>query len=102
MADNRTTPKWTFLTNHAHILLSLAKRPDMRMKDLATEVGITERAVQRIISELIEEGYVESHRDGRCNIYTLHPELHLRHPIEARHQVADLLTLIDPGSQSSP
>lgn len=92
---------WTFLTNHAHVFLCLAKCPDMRMKDLATEVGITERAVQRIISELVEEGYVDILRAGRCNTYTTHKEKHLKHPIESNRLVADLLRLIDERSPVS-
>ena len=94
--------KWTFLTNHAHVLLCLAKYPDLRMRDLAIEVGITERAVQRIIAELAEEGYLDVERDGRCNIYTTHQDKPLRHPIESHRQVADLLQLIGDSSVDKP
>ena len=65
---------WTFLTNHAHVLLCLAKSNSLRIRDLAVEVGITERAVQRIIAELIDEGYVERIKEGRRNIYKLQTE----------------------------
>lgn len=85
---------WTFLTNHAHVLLSIADNPNIRMKDLAERVGITERTVQRIVSDLIDEGYIEIKRDGRCNAYRTHREMSLRHPIEAHGKVADLLRLI--------
>jgi DNA-binding transcriptional ArsR family regulator len=84
---------WTFLTNHAHVLLCLAANPEARMRDVAERVGITERAVQHIVRDLAEAGVVERTRDGRRNRYTLHPELPLRHPIEAHRRVADLVAL---------
>jgi len=86
--------QWTFLTNHAHVLLCIVKNPDCRLRDIANVVGITERAVHRIVSDLIETGYVDVKRDGRCNVYVTHPEKNLRHPIEAHCQVADLIRLI--------
>ena len=87
-------PNWTFLTNHAHVLLCLAKSSSMRIRDLALEVGITERAVQRILAELIEEGYVEKIKEGRRNIYKLQTSKPLKHPIEAHKNIDDLLKLI--------
>ncbi|MBU1108524.1 MAG: winged helix-turn-helix transcriptional regulator [Candidatus Riflebacteria bacterium] len=87
--------KWTFLTNHAHVLLCLAKAPDMLMRDLAIKTGITERAVQRIIAELAEEGYVDIERSGRRNTYKTHGEKNLKHPVESHRHVADLLLLIE-------
>ncbi len=97
-AAKEISSKWTFLTNHAHVLLCLAKTPDIRMRDLADTVGITERAVQRIIAELAEEGYIEIKRAGRCNKYTMHEDKHLKHPVESHRMVADLLRLIDEWS----
>ena len=88
---------WTFLTNHAHVLLCLAANPEARMRDVAEQVGITERAVQHIVRDLAEAGVVERTRDGRRNRYTLHPELPLRHPIEAHRRVADLVALGAPA-----
>lgn len=85
---------WTFLTNHAHVLLCIAKMPHLRMRDLAELVGITERAVQRIIADLTKEGYVEIERRGRCNTYITHGDVCLRHPIESHKHVSDLLSLI--------
>jgi predicted transcriptional regulator len=85
---------WTFLTNHAHVLLCIAEHPDSRLRDIAVAVGITERAVHRIVSDLTEAGYVDVQRDGRCNAYVTHPEKNLRHPIEAHCRVADLIRLI--------
>jgi len=86
-------PEWTFLTNHAHVLLCLAANADLRVRDLATQVGITERGVQRILSELELDGYIERQREGRRTHYRLQGALHLRHPLEAHKQVADLLKL---------
>lgn len=89
---------WTFLTNHAHVLLCIAKNPDFRLRDIADVVGITERAVHRIVSDLAETGFVDVERDGRCNVYVTHPEKNLRHPIEAHRQVADLIRLIEQAN----
>lgn len=85
---------WTFLTNHAHVLLCLAKSSSMRIRDLAIEVGITERAVQRIIAELIEEGYIEREKDGRRNVYSICSNRPLKHPIEWHKNIDDLIQLI--------
>ncbi len=86
--------EWTFLTNHAHVLLCLARGAAMRMRDIAAEVGITERAVQRIISELEGAGYVERVRKGRRNAYRVHGALPLRHPIEKHRPIRDLIRLV--------
>ncbi|MHC4887366.1 MAG: helix-turn-helix transcriptional regulator [Planctomycetota bacterium] len=88
---------WTFLTNHAHVLLCIAKTPDCRLRDIASRVGITERAVHRIVGDLTEAGYLDVQRDGRCNVYVVHPEKKLRHPVETHRLVADLIRLIDEG-----
>jgi DNA-binding MarR family transcriptional regulator len=85
---------WTFLTNHAHVMLCLAKSSSMRVRDLAEEVGITERAVQRIIAELIEDGYIEKFKDGRRNSYKIRDAKSLKHPIESHKKIKDLIKLI--------
>ena len=85
---------WTFLTNHAHVLLCLVTSPSMLMREVAREVGITERAVQRIIADLREEGYLKPHREGRRNTYEINTERHLKHPIEEHRRIADLIELI--------
>lgn len=87
------TGSWTFLTNHAHVLLCLAADPEARLRDVADAVGITERAVQHIVSDLAAAGVVERTREGRRNRYTLHPEAPLRHPVEAHRRVEDLVRL---------
>lgn len=87
-------PEWTFLTNHAHVLLSLASNADLRVRDMASQVGITERAVHRILSELEREGYIDRQREGRRTHYHLNRALRMRHPMEAHKRVADLIKLV--------
>lgn len=90
---------WTFLTNHAHVLLCLAGNPEARMRDVAVRVGVTERAVQRIVAELEEAGYLSHVREGRANVYTVHESLHLRHPVEHHCTIAELIGMV-VGDQS--
>lgn len=85
---------WTFLTNHAHVLLCLARDPDLRIRDLATQVGITERAVQRILHDLVEAGYLGVQKTGRRNHYTVRADQPLRHPVEAHADVSRLVALV--------
>lgn len=93
--STQNVSNWTFLTNHAHVLLCIVKKRDVRLRDIAEVVGITERAAHRIVSDLVEAGFVDVKREGRCNTYTIHPEKYLRHPIEAHRQVVDLIRLIE-------
>lgn len=86
--------EWTFLTNHAHVLLCVARDPAARLRDVADDVGITERAAQRIVADLVEAGYLERERVGRRNRYRLHPELPLRHPLEHEHAIGEILTVL--------
>lgn len=90
-----TTTSWTFLTNHAHVLLILAKSPSERIRDIASVVGITERAVQRIIVELEADGYLEHIREGRRNVYKVFSDKPLRHSVERHRKVHDLIKLIN-------
>jgi predicted transcriptional regulator len=85
---------WTFLTNHGHVLLCLSAQPELRMREVASRVGITERAVQKIISDLSEDGYLEIERQGRRNSYTVVRDKRLRHPIEAHKSVEDLISMV--------
>ncbi len=89
-----TTTSWTFLTNHAHVLLCLVQNPSERIRDIALEVGVTERAIQRIIVELEADGYLEHIRDGRRNVYKVCSRKPLRHNVEKHRQVHDLIKLI--------
>jgi DNA-binding transcriptional ArsR family regulator len=87
-------PQWTFLTNYGHVFLCLAKDPGSRLRDVAAAVGITERAVQRIVADLEEAGYLRRSREGRRNAYEVDPDRPLRHPVESHQAVRSLLALI--------
>ncbi|TWT73528.1 hypothetical protein Pla123a_38640 [Posidoniimonas polymericola] len=100
-----TSHRWTFLTNHAHVLIQLKLEPGLVLREVADRVGITERAVQRIVQELEDEGFLERKRVGRRNQYRVMVDRHLRHPIEAHCEVGDLLKLVarkPAGPQSTP
>jgi hypothetical protein len=85
---------WDFLTNHAHVLLCVAEDPGIRLRDIAAAVGITERGAHKILSELVDEGYVLRERHGRRNRYKVKPELPLRHPLVHDREVGDLLKVL--------
>ena len=85
---------WTFLSNHTHILICLGKDPHLRVRDISSLVGITERAVLRILSELEDAGAVSKIREGRRNHYALNLELPLRHPLEAHRTIGELMEII--------
>ncbi|CAA9464855.1 MAG: FIG01042703: hypothetical protein [uncultured Solirubrobacteraceae bacterium] len=87
-------PDWTFLTNHAHVLLCITRDPEARLRDIAQLVGITERAAQRIVAELEAGGYLTRKRDGRRNHYDVHADVPLRHPIERDHTVGEILAVL--------
>ena len=86
--------RWTFLSNHGHVLVSLARDPDARTRDVAAAVGITERAVQQIIHDLVEQGYVEKVKVGRRNRYTVVRSAHLRHQQVSRITLGKFLDLL--------
>jgi DNA-binding IclR family transcriptional regulator len=87
--------EWTFLTNHAHVLLCIARDPDIRLRDVAEFVGITERAAQRIVTELVDAGYLARTREGRRNRYQLNPDVPLRHPLDRNHAIGDILDVLN-------
>ena len=90
---DQDSPKWTFLTNHSHVLVCLRRDPIMRARDIALQVGITERSVQRILGELTEYGVLMREKDGRRNRYSVNLSKALRHPLEQHRSVAALLSL---------
>jgi DNA-binding MarR family transcriptional regulator len=92
---------WTFLSNHAHVLIALAKEPSLRVRDLAVVVGVTERAVSAILTDLEEAGVLVRGREGRRNVYEINPEAPLRHSVESHRSVRDLLLLAEVESGSS-
>jgi predicted transcriptional regulator len=93
--DDKT---WRFLSNHTQVLLCLHRDPNARFRDVAQAVGITERATQRIVADLIESGYVESERVGRRNRYRIRPDIAMRHPAQHGHEIGELLELLQPNS----
>ena len=97
MQDSST---WTFLTNHAHVLLAIQADPDLRLRDIAERVGITERAAQRIVTELEMSGYLKVRKEGRRNTYQVLRNQRLRHPAEAHHKVGELLDVLSHRSNS--
>ncbi len=82
---------WTFLTNHAHVLLCVARDPGVRLREVADTVGITERAAQKIVADLVQAGYLQRERDGRRNHYQLNRDMPLRHPMDREHQIGEIL-----------
>src|SRR5580698_2565452 len=89
----------TMLTNHAHVLVLIAEKPDIRMREIATTIGITERAVQRIVDDLTVTGYIVVTKDGRRNRYEIRPEARLRHPLASHRNVGDLIRFVLPQFQ---
>jgi DNA-binding MarR family transcriptional regulator len=92
--SQQVNPRWDFLTNHAHVLVCVARDPGIRLRDIATAVGITERGAHRIVSELVEEGYLVRERQGRRNRYQVKAKLPLRHPLAEEREVGALLELL--------
>jgi predicted transcriptional regulator len=88
-------PTWTFLSNHAQVLLCITRDPDMRIRDIAQNVGITERAAARIVSDLVQAGYLDRIKIGRRNHYQLNGEVKMRHAAQAGHQISELLTTFE-------
>ena len=85
---------WTFLSNHMHVLVALSRDPELRIRDLAELIGITQRAIQRILAELVDEGVLKVKKVGRRNTYTIQRKTRLRHPLEAKHTVGELIDLL--------
>jgi DNA-binding IclR family transcriptional regulator len=94
MSSPGNPKSWTFLTNHAQVLLCLAETPDIRLRDAAERVGITERATQRILADLIEAGYVKAERVGRRNRYTVDRQHAMRHSAQLGYEIGALLAAL--------
>ncbi len=88
-----STGSWTFLSNHSRVLLAVARDNDLRIRDIAHRVGITERATQLILADLVEAGYLDRTRIGRRNSYRLAPGRPFRHPLESGYSVDELVAL---------
>lgn len=96
--------KWMFLSNHAHVLLCVARDPGLRMRDVAERVGITERATQNIVRDLVTDGYLTRTRVGRRNMYAVRHDLPLRHPLEGGMAIGELLEALaahDPDQSAA-
>ena len=87
--------QWTFLTNHSHVLVLLSRNPSMVLREVAVQVGITERAVQRIVADLEAGGVIEREKIGRQNHYRILPNQQLRHHIESHRTIGELLALLN-------
>ncbi|HEX5919726.1 MAG TPA: MarR family transcriptional regulator [Nocardioides sp.] len=85
---------WTFLSNHGHVLVALARDPDARTRDVADAVGITERAVQQIVADLVDQGHVEKEKVGRRNRYRVMRDSHFRHTLESRMTLGAFVDLV--------
>ena len=94
--DGGDAKPWTFLTNHARVLIVIAQNPNARLRDISAGIGITERAIQRIVAELEEAGYLSHDKVGRRNRYQIQPGTHLRHALGSTHQVKSLLDVFLP------
>jgi DNA-binding MarR family transcriptional regulator len=94
------TRGWTFLTNHGHVLLAIAREPTARLRDVAETVGVTERAAHAIVADLEAGGYLHRTRVGRRNHYTVNPAGHFRHPAESDRHIGDFLALFDARTTS--
>ncbi len=88
------TRDWAFLSAHGHVLLAIARNPDVRLREIAAEVGVTERTVATVLGDLVEAGYVTRRREGRRNHYDVHHDLPLRHLQQADVDVGGLLQLL--------
>lgn len=96
-------PAWTFLTNHGHVLVCIARNPDVRIAEIADIVGIGERAAHRIVSELVDDGYVVRSKRGRRNSYAVDFTRPLRHSLEAEHSIGEVfLALAARGRSAAP
>ena len=89
-------PGWTFLSNHTHVLVCLQREPELTLRDVAARIGITERAVQRLVADLEAAGVLKRWRDGRRNRYAIHGSTRLRHPLESHRTLGELLDLLEP------
>jgi predicted transcriptional regulator len=94
MSSDTPQPTWRFLTNHTQVLLCIARDPDVRLRDVAEVVGITERAAQRIVRDLVDSGFIARERVGRRSRYVVNDTRAMRHRSQADHQIGELLDLL--------
>ena len=92
--------EWTLFSNHGHVLVCLARNSEARLRDVAPDVGITERAVQKIVRDLQDEGMISVTKNGRRNSYRIHGRKNLRHDLESACTLKDLIRFVNKGSGS--
>jgi len=95
MNNIKENEDWTFFSNNAHVLVCLTRKPQPTTREMANQVGITERAVQRIVKRLVEAGVLKIEKDGRRNRYELNLDQQLRHPLESHKTIGEFIQLID-------
>ena len=100
-SDSRTSTQWTFFSNHAHVLACISRDEECVLRDVALKVGITERAVQKIVTELEQGGVIARERVGRRNRYAINRACHLRHGIESHRTVGELLDFVSTAAARS-
>jgi predicted ArsR family transcriptional regulator len=98
MSSHHDSKPWRFVTNHTQVLLCIARDGDVRLRDVAEKVGITERAAQRIVADLIDAGFVERKKIGRRNHYSIDRSAKMRHPAQMDQEIGDLLDLLSATS----
>jgi predicted transcriptional regulator len=97
LSSKSSTPDekpWRFVTNHTQVLLCVARDEDARLRDIAETVGITERAAQRIVRDLVEAGFIERRRVGRRSHYEIRRDATMRHPAQSSHEIGELLDVL--------
>jgi DNA-binding MarR family transcriptional regulator len=100
MSSHEDSRPWRFVTNHTQVLLCIARDGDVRLRDVAEKVGVTERAAQRIVADLVEAGFVERRKVGRRNHYSIDRSAKMRHPAQVNQEIGELLDLLgsaEPG-----
>jgi DNA-binding MarR family transcriptional regulator len=101
-SQQSTSSNWTYLSNHGHVLICLFRDSEARLRDIAQLVGITERGVSRVLSELEEVGVIQKEKVGRRNRYQLNLTARLRHPLESHATLADLVRILSPKKGPAP
>ena len=99
MNENKRVEGWTFFSNNAHVLVCLTHTPQPTTREIAIRVGITERAVQRIVRRLVEAGVLTIEKDGRRNSYEIDLDQQLRHPLESHKTIGEFIRLIESNAQ---
>ena len=101
MSSGGDEKAWRFVTSHTQVLLCIARNPEIRIRDVAALTGITERAAQRIIADLVEAGFVERTRVGRRNQYVVRTDRKMRHPLQQEYEIGELLELLFDRREST-